>query len=125
MPAKKLHILLVDDEIEIASLIASVLERSGNTVDVAGDGIAALELLKDNPGRYDLVITDSNMPVVSGIQLIEHLRETCFPGKIILLSGNAISELREMYAALKIDRIIEKPFTFTVLNNAVKELYPA
>ena len=122
MPTNKLHILLADDETEIASLVASVLERSGHSVDAAEDGQAALDLLKQNPGGYDLVITDSNMPVVSGIQLIKHLRETNYPGKIILLSGYLTSESDDVYQALHIDRILEKPFSFNTLVQAVKEL---
>jgi DNA-binding response OmpR family regulator len=122
MPAPNLHILLADDEAEIASLISSVLKRSGHKVDVAEDGRAALELLKEKPGMHDLVITDSNMPYLSGIELIEHLRETRFPGKIILLSGDITSELQDVYQSLNIDRIIQKPFAFTELTGAVKEL---
>jgi|ERR1700677_15204 len=122
MAQKNLNILLADDEAEIALLISSVLQRTGHSVDVAADGSSALDLLKKNPGRYDLVITDSNMPSVSGIELIEHLRETGFPGKIILLSGYVTSELEDMYQSLNIDRIIQKPFAFAALNGAVKEL---
>jgi CheY-like chemotaxis protein len=122
MPSKNLHILLADDEAEIASLVASVLERSGHSVDVAADGQAALDLLKGSPGLHDLVITDSNMPGVSGIQLIEYLRETLFRGKIILLSGYVTEESPDEYQALNIDRIIQKPFAFAELMGAVTEL---
>jgi len=125
MPPTKLHILLADDETEISTLVSSVLQRAGHSVDVVADGQAAMDLLKENPGRYDLVVTDSNMPVVSGIELIEHLREIRFPGKIILLSGYATSELQEEYQSLNIDRIIEKPFSFSALVSAVKELSPS
>jgi DNA-binding response OmpR family regulator len=122
MAPAKLHILLVDDEAEIATLVASVLQRSGHAVDVAADGEAALAFLNEKPGQYQLVITDSNMPGVSGIQLVEHLRKTNFTGKVILLSGYVTSELQDVYQSLNIDRIIEKPFSFVALNAAVKEV---
>ena len=120
MSPKKIHILLADDENEIATIVSSILKRAGHTVDLAADGSEALDLLKENPARYDLIITDSNMPVVSGIELIEHLRKTEYPGKIILLSGYA-TELEDQYRYLRIDRIMQKPFTFADLINVVKE----
>ncbi|HWB61855.1 MAG TPA: response regulator [Chthoniobacteraceae bacterium] len=120
MPSKNLNILLADDEDEIASLVSSVLIRAGHSVDLASDGQAALDLLKDNPARYDLIITDSNMPAVSGLELIEYLRKTGYPGKIILLSGYA-ADLEKEYKILNIDRIMQKPFAFADLIGAVKE----
>jgi CheY-like chemotaxis protein len=120
MPAKKLHILLADDETEIATLVSSVLQRDGHSVDLAADGQAALDLIKDSATPYDLVITDSNMPGVTGIELIGHLREARFPGKIILLSGYA-SELEEEYQGLNIDQVVQKPFAFSELIRAVKQ----
>lgn len=124
MSVTKLHILLADDEAEIASLLSSVLKRNGHTVDLAGDGQAALDLLASDPARFDLVITDSNMPDVSGIQLIEHLRKTSYPGKIILLSGYA-SDLEDEVRPLKIDMILQKPFAFSALLTAVKDVTAA
>lgn len=124
MSARKLHILLADDETEIATLVSSVLVREGHTVDLADDGESALELLKESPARFDLIITDSNMPGISGIQLIEHLRKTAFPGKIILLSGYA-SDLDDEVRPLKVDRIIQKPFAFKAFVAAVKEVTAA
>jgi DNA-binding response OmpR family regulator len=121
MPAKNLHILLVDDETEISSLVASVLQRAGHSVDLAEDGQPALDLLGENPGRYDLVITDSNMPCLSGIELIQHLRKTGFPGKIILLSGYVADESQDIYRELNIDRILQKPFAFSELMKSVNE----
>lgn len=122
MTAQKIHILLADDEAEISSLVSSVLKRSGHDVDVATDGDDALRLLKENPGRYQLVITDSNMPGTSGVELVSYLRSTDFTGKIMLLSGYVTSELQDVYQSLNIDRIIEKPFSFAAFNTAIKEL---
>src|ERR1700744_6580571 len=103
MSATKPHILLADDETEIAMLISSVLQRAGYSVDIADDGQSALDLMKEHPGRHGLIITDSNMPVVSGIELIEHLRKTNYPGRIILLSGYITAELEDIYQGLNID----------------------
>jgi CheY-like chemotaxis protein len=122
MSPKKLNILLADDESEIALLVSTVLRQSGHTVEVSEDGQAALSKLKEKPDCYDLVITDSNMPLVSGIQVIEYLRSTDFKGKIMLLSGNVTEELQDVYTSLRIDRIVEKPFVLGDLRKTVEEL---
>jgi len=88
-------------------------------VDLAADG-QARSTCSGKAHPYDLVITDSNMPGVSGIRVIEHLRKIGFPGKIFLLSGSA-AELEEEYQSLNVDKILQKPFTFAVLLAAVNE----
>jgi CheY-like chemotaxis protein len=119
---KALNILFADDEQEIAAIVASVLQRAGHSLDVVHDGEAALLKLKEKPGHYHLLITDGNMPGISGIQLIEKLPQYDFHGKTILLSGYLTEELEETYESLHIDRIIQKPFGFTDLKKAVDEL---
>jgi len=122
MPKKSLNILFADDENEIASIVASVLKRSGHKVDVVGDGQAALLKLKESPGHYNLLITDSNMPELSGIELIAQLPQTGFNGKIILLTGYLTEDMQSTYESLPIDRIIQKPFPLAELGKHVDEL---
>ena len=119
---KALNILFADDEQEIAMIVSSVLSRAGHSLDVVYDGNEAIAKLKEKPGHYHLLITDGNMPGLSGIELIEQLPQFDFHGKTILLSGYLTEELQETYEALHIDRIIQKPFGFTDLKKAVDEL---
>lgn len=122
MSPKKLNILLADDESEIAMLVSSVLRRSGHSVECVEDGETAVARLTEKTGYYDIVITDSNMPGISGIEVIEYLRKQEFRGGVILLSGYVAQESQDVYEALKIDRIIQKPFVFSDLSKAVNEL---
>jgi YesN/AraC family two-component response regulator len=57
-----------------------------------------------------VVITDNEMPCVSGVELVRELRERSFRGKIIVLSGYLTNETREAYAQMKVDAILNKPF---------------
>jgi two-component system, chemotaxis family, sensor histidine kinase and response regulator WspE len=63
------RILVVDDDISIRELSAAVLMPSGYQVDTAEDGAAGWEALHGN--NYDLLITDHNMPRVSGVELVK------------------------------------------------------
>ena len=66
------RILVVDDANYIRQLMASFLTRFGYQVDTAEDGVAGWKALQAN--HYDLLLTDNNMPRLSGIDLIKRLR---------------------------------------------------
>jgi two-component system aerobic respiration control sensor histidine kinase ArcB len=71
MPLPALHVLLVED-IELNVIVArSVLEKLGNSVDVAMTGKAALEMFK--PGEYDLVLLDIQLPDMTGLDISREL----------------------------------------------------
>jgi DNA-binding response OmpR family regulator len=67
------HILVVDDDIQIAALFEGFLEASGYRVTVAHDGVTALQADAEAP--VDAVITDLAMPGMNGRELIDHLRK--------------------------------------------------
>src|SRR5476651_325506 len=66
------RILVVDDEPCIREISTEVLIQHGYNVDTAEDGAAAWQAL--NSDRYDLLVTDHNMPKVSGVELLKKLR---------------------------------------------------
>jgi two-component system NtrC family sensor kinase len=90
------RVLIVDDETEVAAIFAEMLQRDGHAVDMAADGAAALQLLTHAP--YDLVVTDTKMPVLDGPAFYEELRRR-FPAlrhRVIFLTGDVLSrEKRE------------------------------
>ena len=63
-PARDASILIVDDEPEVASLLAEILEDDAHRVETAYNGLAALDKLRD--GTYDLIISDLRMPHLDG-----------------------------------------------------------
>jgi len=67
-------ILAIDDDIDTLNLIRTVLAKRGHRVDGVQDGISAITLLEKK--KYDLVITDLNMSLMSGLELIAKLRDS-------------------------------------------------
>lgn len=125
MPLNKgkcLHILIADDAADVASLASSVLEYSGHSVEVAGNGLEALVKITHNPHHYDLLITDNNMPKLSGVELIRQLRKDGFLGKIIVASGCITEEMSKAYQSLNIDQVLQKPYGVNQLLKAVEGL---
>lgn len=66
------RVLIVDDEPDVRFILCHILEKEGYEVDVAINGAAALECVKE--AHPDLVITDFMMPVMDGNELVERLR---------------------------------------------------
>jgi CheY-like chemotaxis protein len=82
-----MKILVVDDDGLAAEMTGAILEALGHEIVISENGIDALERLGSDPG-ISLVISDLNMPFVSGIDLFNSLREQGNRTPFILLSGN-------------------------------------
>lgn len=104
-----MKILLADDEKETVAIIRDFLVRKGHTVDVAEDGKKAMWLLERS--EYELMIFDHNMPELTGLELIEYVRnELHASSKLVMITGYA--EMEEVLArALGADAYLRKPFT--------------
>lgn len=105
-----LRILTVDDEPSIAACLSLIFARPRYELTSARNGNDALARLSAATPPYDVVITDNEMPQVSGIELVRELRERSFPGKIVVLSGDLSNETREAYTQMQVDAILDKPF---------------
>ena len=86
-PEKQRHILIVEDSLSTREIEKSILESYGYTVSLAGDGIEGYEKARKN--RYDLIITDVEMPRLDGFSLTQKLREEedCRDIPIILVTS--------------------------------------
>lgn len=115
------RILIVDDFSSIRSLIKVVVNtlRPSEVVE-AGDGAIALAKLKQQP--FDLVITDWNMPNMSGLQLLEAIRgdEVLKAIPVILLTAETTKENIGDAVRLGVNGYIAKPFTPEKLLAALK-----
>ena len=83
---KPVKILLVDDEKGIRFLLSQILLNHGFEVSLARDGQESLE--KMEKGRFDLIITDINMPRLDGVSMLKNMRKTGREEKIIIMTGN-------------------------------------
>jgi len=80
------RVLLVEDEANMVRTLARILERKGYVVDAASTGEEALQRLSN--ATYDLVITDLNMPVMDGMQLLRAMKERQLSPATIVLTGH-------------------------------------
>ena len=79
------HILVIDDDDVVRTLIGRVLERAGHSTSLAANGMEGIRRLSE--GAFDLVITDLVMPEMEGIETISAIRQTDPALPIIAISG--------------------------------------
>ena len=111
-PHGRTRVLLADDEVELRSALAEMLEDwFGLDVVPAGDGQEALELFGRQAEAFDLVILDATMPRMGGVEAFKAMRELRpgLPG--ILCSGYALPASREQAVAQGFADFLKKPFS--------------
>lgn len=114
-------VLVVEDSLAVAKRLQLTLDRAGYHVFTARNGSDALKLARRR--SFDLVITDEQMPIMSGRQLCVHLRAEKNFSKtpIIFLTGdNDVALDKELTAGLGIDQVFRKPFNPIELVRAVE-----
>lgn len=109
------EILVVDDQPEIAELVAEVLGEEGYTVRAAHDGASALAAIRQR--QPDLLILDVAMPILSGDQVLRRLRsEGPHDLPVILMTADRAPE---RFQALGAAEILRKPFDLAAMLTAV------
>jgi PAS domain S-box-containing protein len=110
-PTPGLRILLVDDNTFVASTMNHLLTREGHVVTYVQNGEEAWSRCVGNPGAYDLVVTDQNMPKLTGLELVRRLREAGSTLRVVVVSGHLAPELVHELECLDVKGVLTKPFT--------------
>ncbi len=125
MPAdKKMKILVVDDFATMRRIIKNILRQIGYTnILEADDGSTALAILKKE--KVDLVITDWNMPKMSGLELLKAIRadESLKDIPVMMVTAEALKE--NIIEAVKagVNQYIVKPFTAQTLQEKINKIF--
>lgn len=117
-----LNILLAEDERSVAFSISFALKSDGHKIEIVTDGQQALARLIADPDAFDLLITDNNMPRMTGVELVRHLRNASYGGKILVLSAHLSLENRAAYEALGVDGMMPKPFDLHRLRDLIRQI---
>lgn len=117
------RILVVEDDVAVRQLNALVLVRSGYQVEAAEDGAAGWEALHAN--HFDLLITDHDMPKLTGLELVKKARGARMSLPVILASGSLHTEEVERHPWLQLAATLLKPFSPHQLLETVKEVLRA
>ncbi len=116
------HILVIDDEVMVAGLITTILEHIGYRITQCTNSEEAYQIFEKDPDTFDLVITDLTMPHMTGIELINRIRQISKDTKIILSSGfsEQIDQMKAQH--MGIAAMILKPIVRTDLATVVRQV---
>ena len=117
------RILVADDDPVIRRLISDVLVNNGFTVNTVSNGEQAWEALHHD--HYDLLVTDNEMPHLTGIKLIERMHKAGMSLPVIIASGSFSVESLRDYPHLQIEAVIPKPFNKLEFLDTVKNVLSA
>lgn len=117
-------VLIVDDENLCLCILSSMLEKMGVSVFCLSNGIDCLRLLEKS--KFDLLITDFNMPEIDGIKLSCASLNIAPDMPIIMCTGSPSPEIRSLAENVGIKAVLSKPFTvdelIEVLNGVIHEM---
>ena len=121
VPGNGERILLVDDEIELLESVKRILMGIGYDVDAYSDSVEALKSFKEEPAKYDLLISDQVMPGLNGTGLMQSMREVRNDLPVILCTGYS-EVLDESYnQESDISTIMRKPFTAIEMSHSIEQ----
>ena len=122
LPMGDERVLLIDDEEPILDMAEQMLEGLGYEVVVHQSTGEALEQFKEDPNRFDLVITDHIMPKMTGLELASELKTIRSDVPIIICSGNGDQHLKKKIKKMGIQKFLPKPLIMRDLADTIREV---
>ena len=116
------RVLIVDDEVALAEVVAEAVEQDGHSTGIAVNGAMALEMLQREP--FDLIISDTKMPTMDGETFYAELTRT-FPRlreRIIFLTGDVLSREKREFLESTGAPFLTKPCDLVEIRRTVQRI---
>ena len=117
--SRPIRILVVDDDVHIRKMNSMALKSFGFETEIAGDGAEAWDKIQNND--FKLLLTDHNMPKITGMNLIKKIRDAHLPLAVVLASGTPPMEELKTNPDLHPFSILPKPYSVNELLNVVNK----
>jgi two-component system, cell cycle response regulator CpdR len=119
------RVLIADDEDSMRALVSRAVAMDGHDIVTAQDGAEALEILSRQPGAFDLLLTDIQMPVMDGIALALTVARDFPELTILLMTGFADQRERASGLDAIVHDVVTKPFSVAGIRTAVADALAA
>ncbi len=116
-----MKILVIDDDTMCRNLLKHFLHHAGHIVEEASDGECGWEQFVSANPRFDLVLSDCDMPNLSGLQLIERIRQIDSKVQVILVSGNNDFFGQDKLPKFGVHTVLWKPFPLESLKEVIQK----
>jgi signal transduction histidine kinase/CheY-like chemotaxis protein len=114
------HILVVEDDADILSLIKDILINAGYRVDIASNGSDAIKIVAAAASAFDMIVTDIVMPGMNGAELSEQVKKVFPDIKVLLITGHAEEIINKYSIVERKVPFLEKPFDGKTLLKKVR-----
>jgi CheY-like chemotaxis protein len=118
-------VLVVEDEYVLRMAVSKALRKRGFSVIEAGDGSAAVDLIRAHPEGIDLLLLDVTIPGIPSRDVLENARRLCPDLKVIITSAYSRETVDASFAGLSVECFIRKPFQLgelvSVLGEAISD----
>eukprot|EP00455_Lapot_gusevi_P049910 TRINITY_DN7158_c0_g1_i5.p1 TRINITY_DN7158_c0_g1~~TRINITY_DN7158_c0_g1_i5.p1 ORF type:complete len:157 (-),score=12.10 TRINITY_DN7158_c0_g1_i5:116-586(-) len=104
------RVLVVEDDTSSRKLVLMLLKKFGMRCEGVEDGSDALQLVLDDPHRFDLMLMDGHMPRMSGIEATRRIRRAGVTIPIFALTGNALDKDQVAFEYAGANAVLVKPF---------------
>jgi len=119
------HVVYIDDYEALVFLVGRLLRKQGFRVSTFESGEAALDWLRTHDEPVDLVVTDQNMPGLSGVDVARAIRRLRPGQRIAIVSGHVSDELLAEAAAAGVNEVLGKQDSMEALGAAIRQLLEA
>jgi len=117
-PAYRPHVLLMEDEMNIAKGLEMVMREEGYEVDLADTGQGALD--KFRASEFDLLVADLRLPDMDGMDVVQHVREKRPRTNVVIITGYPSVSSAVEAVRMGVSDYLRKPFTEDEFKTAVK-----
>ena len=115
------NILIVDDEEKIAKMLKKLIEAEGYQVTIENKSTTAIEMIKNEPFKYRIIVSDITMPELTGIELAKLALEQNCNLKFIFVTGHITQTYFETIKEIPNALLVLKPIDFSLLHSAINE----
>jgi two-component system response regulator HydG len=116
---EKVSILIVDDNISQCKTMSFVLKRKGYAVAIAGDGLEALERVKES--SFDMIFMDVRMPTIDGVEVYRRIKRIKPEAVVVMMTAYAVEDLVQEALQEGAYGIVYKPLDLEVVTAFIKE----
>jgi len=117
-PAYRPHVLLMEDEMNVAKGLEMVMREEGYEVDLADTGQGALD--KFRASEFDLLVADLRLPDMDGMDVVQHVREKRPKTNVVIITGYPSVSSAVQAVRMGVSDYLRKPFTEDEFKTAVK-----
>jgi CheY-like chemotaxis protein/anti-sigma regulatory factor (Ser/Thr protein kinase) len=117
------HVLVVDDDRALRHAVTALLHEAGYTTDQAGDGLEALDKLRQR--QADVILLDIGLPGMSGLEVLTHARNAPTPPRVVMMTADDTPEALLRSFRGQAHSFVRKPFAPRRIVDVVNDVFAA